>query len=198
MFNKFTRPGPIDFIIAGLGNPGKKYELTRHNAGFMALDALAENLSVKVDRMKYHALCGEAKIGDKRVLLMKPQTFMNLSGESVCEAMKFYKIPPENTLILFDDISLEPGTMRIRRKGSCGGQNGMRNIIDIAGSENFPRIKIGIGKKPHPDYDLADWVLSRFKSDEVKLLNEVFERSTAAAKLIVEGKTDEAMNKYSR
>lgn len=198
MFNKFARSGGIDFIIAGLGNPGKKYDKTRHNAGFMAMDALAEELGVTVDRMKYHALCGEARIGDKRVLLMKPQTFMNLSGEAVCEAMRFYKIPPENTLIMFDDISLEPGVMRIRKKGSCGGQNGIRNIIDLADSENFPRIKIGIGKKPHPDYDLADWVLSRFKSDELKLLDDVFERSSAAAKLIVEGKIDEAMNKFSR
>ena len=155
-----TPRGPVEYLVVGLGNPGKKYENTRHNAGFAALDVLAERHGVRMKQLKFKALCGDASLGGRRVLLLKPLTFMNLSGQSVTEAMRFYKIPPERVIILLDDISLAPGRLRIRRKGSDGGQNGMKNIIYLSGSDQFPRIKLGVGKKPHPDYNLADWVLS--------------------------------------
>jgi len=198
-FRKSTTPsGPVEFIVAGLGNPGKQYAGTRHNAGFAALEALAEKLGVKVDRVRFKSLCGEAVIGGKKVLLMMPQTFMNLSGQAVTEAMRFYKLPPEQTLILFDDISLPPGTIRVRRKGSDGGQKGMQNIIYLSGSDQFPRVKLGIGAKPHPDYDLAAWVLSRFSPAESKLLLEAARAAAEAACLIISGDIEAAMNQYSK
>ena len=165
-FKKQRSAGPVDFIVAGLGNPGKQYEGTRHNAGFMALEALAERLGVPVTRVRFKSYCGEAVIGEKRALLLMPQTFMNLSGEAVCEAMRFYNLPPERVLVMMDDISLPVGVIRLRRKGSDGGQKGMRSIITLSGSDQFPRIKLGVGAKPHPDYDLAAWVLSRFTKEE--------------------------------
>lgn len=188
---------PIDFMIVGLGNPGSKYENTRHNAGFAAIDFLAKELGASVTRMKFKSLVGEAKIGGHRVLLMKPSTFMNLSGQAVTEAMHFYKLEPTQVLILFDDISLEPGRLRIRKNGSAGGHNGMKNIIYLSGREDFPRIKLGVGKKPHPDYDLADWVLSRFTEPDHKLLLEAVENAAKAALLIVENNTEKAMNLYN-
>ena len=151
---------PIDWLVVGLGNPGKKYENNRHNTGFRVMDALCSKHSVRCDRSKFHALTGEAVLGGHRCLLMKPQTFMNASGDAVAEAADFYKIPPEHVLVIFDDISLPVGALRIRPKGSAGGQNGVKSIINMMGSEQFPRIKVGVGAKPHPDYDLADWVLS--------------------------------------
>lgn len=196
-FKKPKSSGPIDYIVVGLGNPGAKYENTRHNAGFLALDALAKELGVKVNRVRFRSYCGEAKMGDKRVLLMKPQTFMNNSGEAVREAMQFYKLPAEQVLILFDDISLPVGGLRVRRGGSAGGQNGVKSIISLCGSDAFPRVKLGIGAKPHPDYDLADWVLSRFTKDEQKVMQATAEKAVGATKLIVDGNIDEAMNKYS-
>lgn len=197
-FMKKKPAGPVDFIIAGLGNPGKKYEGTRHNTGFIALEALAEKLNVKVDRVKFKAYYGEGSIGDKRVLLMKPSTFMNLSGEAVTEAMKFYKIPPEQVLVMLDDITLPVGTIRIRRKGSDGGQKGMRSIITLSGSETFPRIKIGVGTKPSPDYDLAAWVLSKFSGEEASTMLEAAKSAADAACMIVQGDINGAMNKYSK
>lgn len=198
MFFKKSKPtGPIDFLVVGLGNPGTKYENTRHNAGFMALDALAKDLGVKVDRVRFRAYCGEGKIGDKRVLLMKPQTFMNNSGEAVREAMQFYKLTPDSVLLFFDDISLTVGGLRVRRNGSAGGQNGVKSIINLCGSDAFPRVKLGIGAKPHPEYNLADWVLSRFTKDEMKVMGETADKAVGAAKLIVEGNIEEAMNRYS-
>ncbi|MCI8497651.1 MAG: aminoacyl-tRNA hydrolase [Clostridiales bacterium] len=201
MYNPFHRTpkpqGPVDFIIAGLGNPGRQYENTRHNAGFLTLDLYAEAHSLKIDRLKFKSLCGECVIGDKRVLLLKPQTFMNLSGQAVTEAARFYKIPPERTIIIYDDISLPPGKLRIRRKGSDGGHNGMKNIIYLSGSDQFPRIKVGVGAKPHPDYNLADWVLSAFKKDEIAPMKEAFQKAGEALELIVQGKTDEAMNRFN-
>lgn len=163
----------IEYLIVGLGNPGKEYERTRHNCGYMALDYLAESVGASVKKLKFKSLVGECEIENKRCLLMKPTTYMNNSGIAVKEAMSFYKIPPEKVIIIFDDISLDVGKMRIKRKGSSGGQNGIKNIIYLIGSENFPRIKIGIGKKPHPDYDLKDWVLSRFNDKDIKSINEV-------------------------
>ena len=196
-FKKQRSAGPVDFIVAGLGNPGKQYEGTRHNAGFMALEALAERLGVPVTRVRFKSYCGEAVIGDKRALLLMPQTFMNLSGEAVCEAMRFYKLPPERVLVMMDDISLPVGVIRLRRKGSDGGQKGMRSIITLSGSDQFPRIKLGVGAKPHPDYDLAAWVLSRFTKEEAPGMVQAAHHAAEAAELIVQGRMEEAMNRYS-
>ena len=192
-----NKPQPIDWLVVGLGNPGKKYEGTRHNAGFMAADALSEKLGITVDRLKFHALIGDGMCGQKRILLAKPQTFMNLSGQAVDEIMQFYKITPDRLLVMCDDISLEPGKLRIRRKGSHGGQNGMRNIIDMIESSDFCRIKLGIGAKPHPDYSLADWVLSHFTAGEMKEMEQSAQNAADAAELIVNGNIDKAMNLFN-
>lgn len=197
-FKKKPAPGPVDFIVAGLGNPGKQYEATRHNAGFIALEALAEKLDADVRRIKFKSYCGEAAVGDKRVLLMMPQTYMNNSGEALREAMQFYKLSPQQVLVMMDDISLPVGTIRIRRKGSDGGQKGMRSIITLTGSDQFPRIKLGVGKKPHPDYDLAAWVLSKFTKEEQPVMVDAARRAADAACLIVQGEIEKAMNQYSR
>lgn len=189
--------GPVEFMIVGLGNPGKEYENTRHNAGFMAVDRIAEKNHADIKRIKFKGLTGECRIAGKRVLLLKPSTFMNLSGQAVQEAMSFYKLSPEQVLIICDDINLAPGKLRIRRKGSDGGQNGMKNIIYLSGSDKFPRIKMGIGQKPHPDYNLADWVLSKFSAQELKDLSPALDNAAAAAELIIEGETDRAMNLYN-
>lgn len=190
--------GPPAWLLVGLGNPGTQYEYTRHNAGFLALDRLAEKAGVQINRIKFKGLTAAATVSGQRALLLKPQTFMNKSGESVREAMDFYKIPPERVVVLFDDISLPVGSLRVRRKGSDGGHNGMKNIILLAGSDQFPRVKLGIGAKPHPDYDLADWVLSHFSVEEGKLLEPALQRGAEAAELIVAGRTDEAMNRFNR
>jgi PTH1 family peptidyl-tRNA hydrolase len=194
-FKKFG--GSVEYIIVGLGNPDRKYQNTRHNCGWMALDHIAEKNSCRVNRIKFKSYCGECVIGGKKVLLMKPTTYMNNSGQAVVEAMNFYKIPPENVIVIFDDVSLDVGKMRIRAKGSDGGQKGMRSIIYLSGSDNFPRIKIGIGAKPNPNWDLADWVLSRFSSDEQKKLKPMFDNACDAAELIIDGKIDRAMNMYN-
>lgn len=197
-FAKAAEPtGPVEYIIVGLGNPGSKYEGTRHNSGFMALDYIAEKAGAEVNRIRFKGLCGFACISGKKVLLLKPSTYMNLSGQSVTEAMSFYKLPPEKVIILYDDISLEPGRMRIRLKGSDGGQNGMKNIIYLSGKDTFPRIKLGTGAKPNPEWDLADWVLSRFSEQEKKALSEAIDHANSSVALMVEGKAAEAMNKYN-
>ncbi len=198
LFRKPAPTGPVEYLIVGLGNPGKKYEGTRHNAGFMVLESLAEAAGVRVNRAKFKSLCGEAVLGGKKVLLMMPQTFMNNSGEAVREAMAFYKLPAERCLIVCDDITLPVGTIRIRRKGSDGGQRGMRSIITLCGSEQFPRIKIGVGQKPHPDYDLAAWVLSRFPESEHAALRDAVKHATDAAELMAQGDIDTAMNRFSK
>lgn len=195
--NPPTTPGPVEFLLVGLGNPGKQYENTRHNAGFMALDKIAQKNHTEIKRVKFKGSVGECSLGGKKVLLLKPSTYMNLSGQSVKEAMSFYKLSPEQVLVLFDDINLEPGKLRIRRKGSDGGHNGMKNIIYLSGSDQFPRIKLGVGKKPHPDYNLADWVLSKFTPQEQKDLDLALENAAAAAELIVRGDIDRAMNLYN-
>lgn len=189
---------PITHIVAGLGNIGKEYEKTRHNAGFIAIDALAESLGVKIDRVKFHATVGEASVCGKRVLLMKPTTFMNNSGVAIAEAASFYKIPPENVIVLHDEINFAVGVMRIRRKGSAGGHNGLKSIIAHLGSDAFPRIKIGVGNKPSPDYDLVDFVLGRFSVEDLAALDEENSRIISAVELMLGGKIEEAMNKYSR
>ncbi len=189
--------GPVEYLIVGLGNPDSKYQNTRHNAGFLAVDRIAEKVGVSVDRLKYKALTGTATIEGKRVLLMKPQTYMNNSGEAVQEAMNFYKIPMEKVLVIYDDISLDVGKMRIRRKGSDGGHNGIKSIIQLCGGDTFPRVKVGVGKKPHPAYDLADWVLSRFTDQERTDLSPVFDNCVDSAKLILGGQLDKAMNQFN-
>ena len=194
---QFKNNGGYDFIIAGLGNPGAKYEMTRHNAGFLALDLLAIKEGLKINKLKFHALVCDLKIGDKKCLVMKPQTFMNNSGEAIGEAAKFYKIPPENVIVISDDISLDVGKTRIRRKGSAGGHNGLKSIIAYLGSEEFPRIKVGVGKKPSADYDLVDWVLGRFPKELEGELKKSLEDAVSAIPYIVNGETDKAMNLYN-
>lgn len=189
---------PVSFIIVGLGNIGKQYELTRHNAGFLAIDRIAEKYGSRIDRVKFHATVGECNIGGARVLLMKPTTLMNNSGVAVGEAASFYKIPPERVLVLHDEISFEPGKIRIRRKGSAGGHNGLKSIIAHLPGEDFPRIKIGIGKKPNPEYDLADWVLGKMPECDIKLMRDRFDDIASAAEMIVKGDIDGAMAKYSK
>lgn len=186
-----------EYIIVGLGNPGIQYENTRHNAGFLAVDALAKKYDISVNSHKFKSLVGTANIGGKSCLVMKPETYMNNSGEAVEQAMEFYKIPLENVIVIFDDISLEPGAMRIKRKGSAGGHNGIKSIIALCGGENFPRIKIGVGKKPRPDYDLADWVLSKFTEDDMKKLEKINENACTACELILSDNISEAMNKFN-
>ena len=200
IFKKLTanrKNDPIEHLVVGLGNPGSKYENTRHNAGFIALDYIANQLNVDFNKSKFDALFSEAVIDGKRILLIKPQTFMNLSGESVVQFMSFYKIPSENVIILFDDISLAPGNLRVKRSGSHGGHNGMRNIIQLAKTDNFPRIKIGIGAKP-TDWDLADWVTSKFSDENLKLLYKAVENSYAALGLMLNGEIEKAMNLANR
>lgn len=186
-----------DYIIAGLGNPGAKYEMTRHNAGFLAMDLLAIEENINIKKLKHHSLVSDIMIDGKRCLVMKPQTMMNNSGEAVGEAAKFYKVPSENVIIVYDDISLDVGQTRIRRKGSAGGHNGIKSIIAHLGSENFPRIKIGVGKKPNPEYDLVSWVLGRFPKEQESDLKSALENSTRAIRLIVSGEIDKAMNLYN-
>lgn len=185
---------PITHLIVGLGNPGKEYTFTRHNAGFMTLDYAAEKLNIKVDRAKFKALVGDGMIGKHRVLLMKPQTYMNLSGEAVTEAAAFYKIPMENIIVICDDINLAPGKVRLRRKGSDGGQRGLRSIITLSGSDEFPRIRMGVGAKPHPDYDLADWVLGQIPKEDQEVFFAAMGKVVDALPTILDGNIDKAMN----
>lgn len=186
-----------DFIIAGLGNPGSKYEMTRHNAGFLAVDLFAIKEGVSIKKLKFHSLVCDVKIGGKKCLLMKPQTFMNNSGDAIGEAARLYGIPPEKVIIISDDISLDVGKIRIKRKGSAGGHNGLKSIIAQLGTENFPRIKIGVGKKPSADYDLVDWVLGRFPKALEADLKTALESTAAAIPLMVGGETDKAMNLFN-
>ena len=185
--------GPVEFIIAGLGNPGKEYELTRHNAGFLCLDVLCNRENFRTDRIKYKSLCADVMINGHRCLVMRPQTYMNNSGEAIKEAASFYKTPPERCIIIFDDIDISLGALRIKRKGSAGTHNGIKSIIAHLGSDNFPRIKIGVGNKPHPDYDLKDYVLGSFSKQEQTTLKATMEKACDAIDLIVKGDVDKAM-----
>ena len=189
---------PVTHIVAGLGNIGKQYEKTRHNAGFLAIDHIAESLGVKIDRIKFHATVAEATLGGARVLLMKPSTLMNNSGVAIGEAAAFYKIPPERVIVLHDEISFDTGVIRIRRKGSAGGHNGLKSIIAHLSSEDFPRVKIGVGKKPNPEYDLVDWVLGKFPDSDLAAMSGRFADIKAACEDIIRGNIDAAMNKYSK
>lgn len=200
MFNKFkksTGNSTYDYLLVGLGNPGAKYEITRHNAGFLFVTLLEDKLGFTAKKLKFHSLIGDTKIGNCKVLVMKPQTMMNNSGVAVSECASFYKIPPENIIVVYDDISLEPGKLRIRRKGSAGGHNGIKSLIAHLGTENFPRIKIGVGAKPHPDYDLADWVLSNFPKKDIPLVKEALGKACDALEYIVKGDFEGAMSKYN-
>ena len=185
--------GAIEYILAGLGNPGKEYERTRHNAGFMAMDYISGRCGARIDRAKFSALVGEATINGKRVLLMKPQTYMNSSGEAVSAAAKFYKIAPENIIVISDDVSLDAGRVRVRRKGSHGGQKGLKSIQECLGTEDYQRIKIGVGAKPHPDYDMAAWVLSTFEPKDIEAISENYPRIYDGLCKMLEGDTEEAM-----
>ena len=193
----FGRTNEESWLIVGLGNPGAEYEKSRHNCGFRAIDILARKLGCQIDKGKFQGLYTQVRHGDKKVLLLKPQTYMNLSGRSVLALSAFYRIPPQRIIVLFDDISLEPGRLRVRANGSAGGHNGIKSIIGELSSQDFPRVKIGVGAKPHPDYDLADWVLSTFSSQEEALLSPALERAADAALCIVEKGTGEAANRYN-
>lgn len=185
------------FLIVGLGNPGRQYEHTRHNAGFDVMDALAEKYNISISESGHKALFGKGMIGGQKVILAKPQTFMNLSGESVAELLHYYKIDPEEELlVIFDDISLAPGNIRIRKKGSAGGHNGIKNIIAHLGTQEFPRIKVGVGAKP-PKMDLADYVLSRFGAEEQKIMDEAFGEAAEAAVMMMTAGAERAMNHYN-
>ncbi len=202
MFNRFRKTtnvsvGTPEFIVVGLGNPGNKYTYTRHNSGFLCLDMLSQKLNFRIDRLKFKSLIVDTTINGHRCIVMKPQTLMNNSGEAVRECASFYKIPPENVIVIYDDVSLDVGRLRIRRKGTDGGHNGIKSIIYHLNSDQFPRIKVGCGKKPHPDYDLADWVLSEFKKDELKALEPALENACKALELLLNNQTDKAMNLYN-
>lgn len=189
--------GPPEYIIAGLGNYESKYANTRHNTGFLMIDAFAEHCGAQFQKHRFKSHTADAQCGETRCLLLKPETFMNLSGQAVTEAMQFYQIPPERTIIIYDDITLPVGGLRIRKKGSDGGHNGIKNIIYLSGSDQFPRIRVGIGKKPHPDYPLADWVLSAFSEEEWGVLAETAKKVTGALELMLKGQTDKAMNQFN-
>lgn len=189
--------GKPQWLIVGLGNPGMTYENTRHNAGFMTLDALAKAHSTDITRMKFKAYCGDIVLGGQKCLLLKPNTFMNNSGEAVEAAMQFYKLDMDHVIVVYDDISLDVGKLRIRRKGSDGGHNGIKSIIALTGSQDFARIKVGVGKKPHKDYNLADWVLSKFTKDEMPQVEAACKNACECLELMVQGKTDAAMNKHN-
>ena len=185
------------WLIVGLGNPGKEYAHTRHNAGFRALDVLADKLGGKVDKLKFQGLYCQVNYQGRKVFLLKPQTYMNLSGRSVLQLSAYFNIPPQRIIVLFDDISLPPGRLRIRAEGSAGGHNGIKSIISEVGSQTFPRVKIGVGAKAHPEQDLADWVLSTFSAKEEKDLVSALERAADAALTIIDKGVPEAANRYN-
>lgn len=187
----------IDWLLVCLGNPGKEYENTRHNIGFMAADELSRREGVKINKLRYRALSGEVRAGTQRVLVIKPQTYMNLSGESVKLAGGFYKIPPDHVLVISDDVALPLGKLRIRAGGSAGGHNGLKNIIAHLGTDQFPRVKIGVGGKPHPEYDMADWVLSQFAGEDKKTMEEAVRRAADAAECLLKEGPDRAMNRFN-
>lgn len=192
-----TTTGQPEYIIAGLGNPGMQYDNTRHNAGFNVIDMLAKQYNTEINRLRFKGKTAEVTIEGIKCLLLKPTTYMNNSGESIVQAMEFYKLDVDKLIVVCDDISLNCGKIRIRRKGSHGGHNGLRSIIELTGRDDFQRIKVGVGKKPHPDYDLAKWVLGKFNSDDTEKMKISAENACESIKLMIQGKTDEAMNKYN-
>ena len=191
------RPGPVEWLVVGLGNPGPKYDWTRHNMGFLVIDELAEREKIPVQKLKFKALTNTVVIGDQSVLLMKPTTYMNLSGGAVGEAARFYKIPPERILVISDDVALPQGKLRIRRSGSAGGHNGLKDIIAHLGGDGFPRIKVGVGGKPHPDSDMADWVLGKFTGQDKKTMEEAIHRAADAVEELLKNGVDQAMSRFN-
>ncbi len=197
MFFSSKKAGPVEWLVVGLGNPGSKYEWTRHNMGFLVVDELAERLSIPVQRLKFKALTNTAVLGGKSVLLMKPTTYMNLSGEAVGQAARFYKIPPERVLVISDDVALPQGKLRVRRSGSAGGHNGLKNIIAHLGSDQFPRVKVGVGQKPGPDSDMVNWVLGTFTGQDRKVMEEAISRAADAVTVLLQHGIDQAMASYN-
>lgn len=193
----FSKSGGVKWLVVFLGNPGPKYECTRHNAGFMAADALAKDKGIKINRSRFKALTATVDLGGESVLLMKPQTFMNLSGEAVIQAVKFYRIAPDHVIVVSDEMSLPIGKLRIRTKGSAGGHNGLKNIIAHLGTDSFPRIRIGVGAPPHPDYDVADWVLSVFRNKDAEEMAEAAKRAAEAVECYVLHGPERAMNRFN-
>ena len=193
----FKSSGSVSWLLVFLGNPGPKYECTRHNAGFMAADALAKKLGVSINRARFKALTAPAEINGEKVLLMKPQTYMNLSGEAVGEAARFYKILPDNVIVVSDEVSLPLGKLRVRMKGSAGGHNGLKSIIASLGSDNFPRVRIGVGAPPHPDYDMADWVLSVFRNQDLEDMLSAADKAAEAVITYVTDGPERAMNRFN-
>ena len=193
----FFSKGGAEWIVAFLGNPGLKYNGTRHNAGFMAADAMEKKLGVSINKMRFKALTQTADIGGKKVLLMKPQTYMNLSGDAIAQAANFYKVPPERVIVVSDETALPIGRLRIRRGGSAGGHNGLKSVIARLGTDQFPRIRLGVGDKPHPDYDMADWVLSAFKGQDAADMELVAKKAADAVECYITDGADRAMNKFN-
>ncbi len=193
----FKSSGPVSWLAVFLGNPGPRYDCTRHNAGFMAGDALAEKLGVRIDRLRFKALTADADVNGERVLLMKPQTFMNLSGEAVGQAARFYKIPPERVLVVSDEVSLPLGRLRVRQKGSAGGHNGLKSIIAALGSDAFPRVRIGVGAPPHPEYDMADWVLSVFRNQDLEDMRSAADSAAEAVITYISDGPERTMNRFN-
>ena len=193
----FKKNNTENWLIVGLGNPGREYEKTRHNAGFRALDILADRLGAKIDKLKFQGLFTQVNYEGRKLFLLKPQTYMNLSGRSVLQLSAYFNVPPARIIVMFDDISLEPGRLRIRNDGSAGGHNGIKSIISELGSQDFPRVKIGVGSKPTPEYDLADWVLSSFSAQEEKALGPALERAADAALCIIEHGVPESANRFN-
>lgn len=192
-----SKSAGVSWLVVGLGNIGDQYEGTRHNVGFRVVDELAERAGVPVQKLKYRALTNTAEVGGEKVLLMKPVTFMNLSGEAVRPAADFYKIDPDRVLVISDDVALPVGKLRIRRSGSAGGHNGLKDIIRHLGTDHFPRVKVGVGEKPHPDYDMADWVLGKFQGEDKKTIDQAVERAADAVELILRQGVDKAMSRFN-
>ena len=193
----FSKPSGVTWLVVFLGNPGLKYEGTRHNAGFMAADAFAKAHKLSINRARFRALTATCELGEEKVLLMKPQTYMNLSGEAVAQAVRFYKIPPQHVLAVSDEIALPIGKLRIRARGSAGGHNGLKSLIACLGTEDFPRIRLGVGAPPHPDYDMADWVLSGFKNQDAEDMEKAASRAAEAVECYILRGPEHAMNLYN-
>ena len=193
----FQKKAPVTWLVVGLGNPGDQYENTRHNAGFRVVDELADRGDFPVQRLKFHALTNTAVIGGQGVLVMKPVTYMNLSGEAVGEAARFYKLPPDHVLVISDDVDLPLGKLRLRKGGSAGGHNGLKSIIQHLGTDQFPLLKVGVGGKPHPDYDMADWVLGKLQGEDKKAMDEAARRAAQAVECLLSQGMDKAMNQYN-
>ncbi len=191
--NESVAAGPVEYLVVGLGNPGSQYETTRHNAGFLAIDFLAERYGIRVNNAKFKALVGDGMIAGKRALLMKPQTYMNCSGEAVAEAVRFYKLSADHVIVLSDDTALDPGRLRVRRKGSAGGHNGLKSLQEYLGTDEYPRIRIGVGAKPSPDYDMADWVLSSLGKENLQKVGGTFDPLAKGLEKILGDDIDGAM-----